>query len=85
MGRSSETSKTVNSAVLPSGPGASMIVKEKIPTISSSRYWKSYKVHRCLWSDLKVSAGEKDVCSEAMEDEGDIRLRNFDRSRRRTR
>lgn len=41
MGRRRETSSPVNIAVFPNGPGDSIIVKEKMHTINSSKYWKS--------------------------------------------
>jgi hypothetical protein len=36
-----EHKSPVAMAVFPSGPGDWMIVREKMPTISSNRYWKS--------------------------------------------
>lgn len=62
-----------------------MIVREKMPTISSNKYWKSYTVHRWVCKDLRVSAGEKEVCRVAMEEVGDKRLRSLERSLRRMR
>lgn len=38
IGRSNETSNIVNMAVLPNGPGDSMTVNEKMPTINNSKY-----------------------------------------------
>ena len=38
IGRRRETSSMVNMAVFPRGPGDSMIVKEKMTRIKSSRY-----------------------------------------------
>jgi hypothetical protein len=40
-GISNETNKRVEIAVFPKGPGDCMTLSEKIPTIVSSRYWKS--------------------------------------------
>lgn len=62
-----------------------MTEREKMPTIIRSRYWKSYKVHRCDCSERNVSLGEKEVWSEAIEEAGETRLRNLDRNLRRMR
>lgn len=71
--------------VFASGPGVWMKVKEKMPTTSNNRYWKSYNVRRWAWRSRSVSMGENEVCSEAMDEVGDIRLRNLDRILRRMR
>jgi len=75
-------SSRVDTAVLTRGPGTSMTLSEKMPTIMSSRYWKSYSVQRCACSDLRVSKGENDVCRADIEDVGETRLRNLDRNLR---
>lgn len=62
-----------------------MTVKEKKPRIRRSRYWKSYMVQRCDWSDRSVSTGEKEVCRVEMVEVGDMRLRSFERILRRMR
>ena len=41
-----ENRRRVKMAVFPNGPGDWIEVKEKIPMIRSSKYWKSYIVHR---------------------------------------
>jgi len=46
MGRRSEKRIIVEMAVLASGPGDCMTLKEKMPMIRSNKYWKSYTVHR---------------------------------------
>lgn len=72
-------------AVFARGPGASIMDREKMPTISSSKYWKSYNVQRWLCNDRRVSTGEKDVCKLDIDEVGDSRLRNLERSLRRMR
>jgi hypothetical protein len=72
-------------AVFPSGPGPSTMVSEKMPMIVNSRYWKSYTLHRYDCRDRKVSFGENEVCNEAMDDAGEIRLCSVERNLRRMR
>src|SRR5436189_4968161 len=40
---------------------------------------------RCVWSDLRVSNGSKDVLSDVIDEAGETRLFSFDLNRRRTR
>lgn len=61
--------------VFAKGPGASLTEREKMATMARMRYWPSYMDHGCVRSERSVSAGEKDVSREAMDDVGDWRLR----------
>jgi hypothetical protein len=65
--------------VFAKGPGDSLTDREKMSTMASSRYWPSYMDHGCVRNERSVSAGEKLVSSEVMEDVGDWRLRMRER------
>ncbi len=76
---------SVENTVLTIGPGEGIMHREKMPRIMSMRYCPSYTDQRCCRNDLKVSWTEKDVLSVVMEEEGDCRLRIFERNFRRIR
>jgi hypothetical protein len=65
--------------VLAKGPGASDTDNAKIATMARNKYWPSYTDHGCVRSERSVSAGEKDVSSEASDDVGDCLLRMRER------
>lgn len=64
--------------VLAKGPGASLTERANMATMARMRYWPSYMDHGWVRSERRVSAGEKEVSSEAMDDVGDWRLRMRD-------
>lgn len=65
--------------VFAKGPGTSMTEREKMATMARIRYWPSYMDHGCVRSERRVSAGEKEVSSEVMDDVGDCLLRMRER------
>jgi len=60
--------------VFAKGPGSSLTDREKMAIIAKIKYWPSYIDHGCERSERSVSAGEKEVSSEAMDDVGDCLL-----------
>lgn len=84
MGKISDVNNKLATNVFVNGPGDSITLREKIPTIARNNHCPSYNVHLCSCNDLIVSAGENEVCNAAIEEAGDCRLRNFDRSLRLT-
>jgi hypothetical protein len=61
--------------VFAKGPGASETDREKMAMMASIRYCPSYIDQGCVRSERSVSAGEKEVSREAMDDVGDWRPR----------
>ena len=85
IGRSNDDSSSVAMAVLPIGPGVSIMLKQNTPRIAINTHCPSSTDHLCACSALNVSMGEKEVCREANELAGDCRLRSLLRSLRRRR
>ena len=83
IGSSNEVPINVATSILARGPGDSIMLNEKIPKNARMSHCPSCHVHLCCCKDLRVSAGEKDVCKAVIEDAGDSRLRSFERSFRR--
>jgi hypothetical protein len=75
MGRHKPVMSRVATNVLAKGPGASLTEREKMATMARKRYCASYMDHEWDRSERRVSEGEKEVSSEAMDDVGDWRPR----------
>jgi DNA-directed RNA polymerase subunit N (RpoN/RPB10) len=75
MGRHKPVMSRVATNVLAKGPGASLTEREKMATMARKRYCASYIDHEWDRSERRVSEGEKEVSSEAMDDVGDWRPR----------
>lgn len=78
MGRTRPPISRAAAKVFAKGPGASLTEREKMATMARMRYWPSYMLHGWVRSERSVSAGEKEVSREAMDDVGDWRLRMRD-------
>jgi len=75
MGSTRPSMSSAAAKVFAKGPGDSLTDSEKMATMARIRYWPSYIDHGCVRSERSVSAGEKDVSREAMDDVGDCLLR----------
>ena len=62
-GNMSEVMSAVAMTVFSIGPGSCMMLRQKMPSTASPKYWKSYRLHWCLCSAFIVSDGEKLVCN----------------------
>ena len=78
MGRTRPPMRRAAAKVLAKGPGASLTERAKMATMARIRYWPSYMLQGWVRSERRVSAGEKEVSREAMDDVGDWRLRMRD-------
>jgi hypothetical protein len=74
MGNSRPSMSRAAVNVFAKGPGSSLTDKEKMAIMAKIKYWPSYMDHGCERSERSVSAGEKEVSSEAMDDVGDCLL-----------
>jgi hypothetical protein len=84
MGRMRDVPSNVTTAIFTIGPGDSMMHNEKVSKNDSITHCPSCHVHLCCCNDLRVSAGEKEVCKAVTEDAGDDRFRSFERILRRS-
>lgn len=75
MGKHKPVMSSVAINVLANGPGASLTDSEKMATMARNRYWASYMDQEWVRSERRVSEGDHEVSSEAMDDVGDWRPR----------
>lgn len=74
MGSSRPSISSAAVKVFAKGPGSSLTDREKMAIMAKIRYWPSYMDHGWARRERKVSAGEKEVSSEAMDEVGDCLL-----------
>lgn len=79
IGNNNDVRSNVAIAVLTNGPGVSMMLKQKMPSMASRSHCPSRTDHLCSCNARMVSIGETEVCRAETEDAGDCLLFNFDR------